>query len=96
MVNFGIMLIRPNFNSDAFPWQSSVKLRLVPLFVGSRYLLVRIRGVFFTKLESRAEAHIAVVSDDVAVEGAAAEVRVPRVLRAVLRRRPVVVREAKI
>ena len=55
---------------------------------------MRIRGVFFTKLESRAEAHIVEVTDVVAVEAAVVEVRVPRVARAALRRRPVVAREA--
>lgn len=45
-------------------------------------------------LESRAEAHIVAVSDVAVVGAAVVEVRVPRVARAVLRRRPVVVREA--
>ena len=64
--------------------QGSVKLRLVPLLVDFRYLLVRIRVVFFAKLESRAEAHIVVEIDGVVVEVAVAEARVPRVARAVL------------
>ena len=56
---------------------------------------MRIRGVFFTTLESRAEAHIDVDIDAVAAaEAAVVEVRVPRAVRAALRRRPVVVREA--
>ena len=55
---------------------------------------MRIRGVFFTKLESRAEAHIVAVSDVAVVGAAVVEIRVPRVALAVLRRRPVVVREA--
>ena len=94
MVNLYIMSIRSNFGSDAFSQQSSIKLRLIPLFVDSRCLLVRIRGVFFATLESRAEAHIVDVSDDAVVEGAVDEDRAPRDVRAVLRRRPVVVREA--
>ena len=94
MVNLYIMSIRSNFGSGAFSQQSSIKLRLIPLFVDSRYLLVRIRVVFFATLESRAEAHIVVVNDAAGVEAAVDEVRVPRVERAVLRRRPVAVREA--
>ena len=55
---------------------------------------MRISGGIFSNLVSRAEAHIAVVIDGVAVEVAVVEVRVPRAARAVLRRRPVVDREA--
>ena len=94
MVNLYIMSIRSNFGSDAFSQQSSIKLRLIPLFVDSRCLLVRIRGVFFATLESRAEAHTVVAIDVAAVEAAVVEVRAPRGVRAALRRRPVEVREA--
>ena len=94
MVNFRIMLIGSIFDSNVFSRQSSIKLRLTPLFIDSRCLLVRIRGVFFITLESRAEAHIGEVIDVVEVEGAVEEVRVPRAARAVLRRRPAVAREA--
>ena len=93
MVNLYVMSIRSNFGSDAFSQQSSIKLRLI-LFVDSRYLLVRIRGVFFATLESRAEAHRVADIDEAVVEAAAVEGRVPREARAVLRRRPVAVREA--
>ena len=55
---------------------------------------MQIRGVFFATLESRAEAHIVVVIEVEVAEAAAAEVRVPRAVRAALRRRPVAVREA--
>ena len=94
MVNLCIMLIRSNFRSDAFSQQSSIKLRLASLFVGSRCLLVRIRGGIFSNLESRAEAHIVVVTDVVVVEAVVVEVRVPRAVQVALRRRPVAVREA--
>lgn len=94
MVNLYIMSIRSNFGSGAFSQQSSVKLRLVPLFVDSRCLLVRIRGVFFATLESRAEAHREVLMDVVVAEAADVEACVPRVALSVLRRRPVVVIEA--
>ena len=47
-------------------------------------------------LESRAEAHIAVVVDVGAVEEAVVEGRGPSAVRTVLRRRPVAVREANV
>ena len=55
---------------------------------------MRIRGVFFATLESRAEAHIVEVVDVAVVEVAVVEVRAPSAVRIVLRRRPVVVRKA--
>ena len=68
---------------------------LAPLFVHSRCILVRIRGVFFATLESRAEAHTAAAAEDAAdVEAAAVGDHAPRGVRIELRRRPVAAREA--
>ena len=58
------------------------------------YLFYGKPRMFFTKLESRAEAHIVVDIDEVDAEVAVEEDRVPRAARAALRRRPVVAREA--
>lgn len=55
---------------------------------------MRIRGVFFATLKSRAEAHRVGAIDVVAAEDGGAEVHEPRAARAVLRRRPVNAREA--
>ena len=84
----------PRNNKVNLPW--AVHIRVAKCTWGASKALLSLTHNYLTKLESRAEAHIAVAIDVLAAEVAEVEVRVPRAARDVLRRRPVVVREAMI
>ena len=66
----------------------AVRASIVPSRANERYL--------FTKLVSRAEAHVVEVADDVVEHITSVEASAPHVVRIVLRRRPVVGRKTKV